>query len=247
VRWQGEVRVSSPLRLGAGESLTVLPGTTVLLSTEDRDGDGVPDGRVEIAGGTLRVLGEAGREVRFLPAPGRSPSTGEGRGEGRWDELFLVDTDGEVRHAVFEGAGYALHVHFGKVRVERSLFRGNGGAVRSRGTGLELDRCDFEGNGVALRFWDGGPLATRCRFEGNHTALFYREGGGGGKIEGSVFRGNSEDLRVGDWAVGGLDASGNHFAGHSPVVNDFRDGGGAGEVVLRPVLEAEPPAGRHAP
>jgi hypothetical protein len=231
------VRVASPLRLAEGESLTVLPGATVLLSAEDRDGDGAPDGRIEIRGGTLRVLGEAGREVRFLPVP---PG-------GKWDEVFLLDADAEVRGAIFQGAGYALHVHFGDVRVSRSLFRGNGGGARSRGTGLSFSRCDFEGNVVALRFWDGGPRATLCRFEGNGTALFYRDGAGGGKVEGSVFLRNAEDLRVGDWASGPLDLSGNHFPGGPPVVTDFRDPGEGGAILLAPALPAEPSAGRNAP
>jgi hypothetical protein len=231
------VTVSSPVRLGPGDSLTVAPGTTVLLSTEDRDGDGAPDGRIEVEKGTFRVLGERGNEVRFLP---RTPG-------GRWDEIFLLEARGEVRHARFEGAGYALHVHFGEVAVERSLFRGNGGAIRSRGTGVVVDRCDFEGNVVGLRFWDGGPRVTRSRFEGNGTALFYRDGGGGGKIEGSVFRGNSEDLRVGDWAGGTLDLSGNHFGGAAPSVTDFRDAGERKGITLSPVLAKEPAAGRSAP
>jgi hypothetical protein len=237
LRWEGEVRVTSVVRIGEGETLSVAPGTTVLLSTEDRDGDGAADGRIEVAKGTFLVSGEAGREVRFLPdAP-----------EGRWDEIFLLEARGRVSHALFSGARYALHVHDGDVRVERSLFRGNGGGARSRGTGLVLDRCDFEGNGVGLRFWEGGPRATRCRFTGNGTALFYRDGGGGGKIEGSVFQGNSEDLRVGDWARGTLDLSGNRFPGGSPAVTDFRDEGMGGEIRFSPLLSEDPPAGRLAP
>ncbi|GAB4369947.1 MAG: hypothetical protein Kow00128_16610 [Deltaproteobacteria bacterium] len=230
--WQGEVRVTAPVSVERGGVLRILPGTRVLLSGEDADGDGCREGYIQVFG-RLLVEGKRDRPVRFARLhPDRE-----------WQEIYLQDAAGEIRYARIEGAAWGLHIHDGSVRIEQSLFRDNGGGARLKGSGASFARCTFRRNGYGLRFWDGGPKVRSSRFEGNGTALFYREGAGGGTINGNRIAGNETDLRVGDWASGDLDASRNWWGGDAENggrIRDFRETGRPGRLTIRPVLAAPP-------
>jgi len=230
--WQGEVRVTAPVSVEKGALLRILPGTRVLLSGEDADGDGCREGYIQVFGRIL-VEGERERPVLFRRL---DP-------EREWQEIYLQNATGYIRYARFEGAAWGLHVHDGTVRVEQVLFRDNGGGARLKGSGASFFRCTFRGNGYGLRFWDGGPAVRESRFEGNGTGLFYREGAGGATIHGNRISGNETDLRVGDWASGDLDASRNWWGsgGAEPGrIRDFREKGSPGRLTLHPVLSSPP-------
>lgn len=231
--WENEVRVAEPVTVEKGARLVIRPGTRVLLSGDDRDGNGCRDGYIVVLG-SLAVEGEKDRPVRFAPlAPGRM-----------WEEVFLAGAKAVIRFAVFEGARWGLHVHDGDVTVEQALFRGNEGGARVRGTGTRFSRCTFRSNGIGLRFWDGGPVVSASVFEGNETGIFYREGRGGGKIERSRFANREWDLKIGDWAEGVVDASMNYWSsagqqGAPRLFLDYREGRGEG-AHLFPVLRKPP-------
>ncbi|MBI5419441.1 MAG: right-handed parallel beta-helix repeat-containing protein [Deltaproteobacteria bacterium] len=232
--WKGEVRVAEPVTVEKGATLRIRPGTVVLLSGEDRDGDGCRDGYLQVFG-TILVEGEKERPVRFVRM----------HPEKAWEEVFLKDAVASIRHAVFEGANWGLHVHGGSVKVEHTTFRRNGGGARLKGTGAAFSRCTFRGNGVGLRFWDGGPAVRESVIEGNGTGLFYREGTGGGKITGNRVANREWNLKVGDWAAGDLDAAGNFWGdGKNDAeafrVGDFREKKDAGRIVLLPALPSSP-------
>ncbi|HEX9190522.1 MAG TPA: hypothetical protein VF847_00390, partial [Candidatus Deferrimicrobiaceae bacterium] len=139
------------------------------------------------------------------------------------------------------------HVHDGDVRVEESVIRGNEGGARMKGVGVAMRRCEIRGNGIGLRFWDGGPDVAGSVIEDNGTGLFYRDGAGGGKITGSRIRNREWDVKIGDWAVGDLDLSGNYWGAEGgPVgqarVQDYRENRDAGNITFdRPLTES--PAG----
>ncbi|MGE5662902.1 MAG: hypothetical protein ACM31I_01075 [Deltaproteobacteria bacterium] len=233
--WEGDVTVTSPVTVEKGATLRIRPGTLVRLSGEDRDGDGCRDGYIQVFG-RLIVEGEKGRPVRFAALSDGIP----------WQEIFLKDAEGVIRHAEFSGALWGLHVHDGDVRVEHAVFRRNGGGARLRGTGAAFTRCTFRDNGVALRFWDGGPAVADSIIEGNGVGLFYREGKGGGRFRGNRIGNREWNLKVGDWAVGDLDASGNYWStggggGEIRLVKDYRENREPGRIRLAPAL-TEPPA-----
>ncbi len=230
--WEGEVTVAAPVTVEKGATLRIRPGTRVLLSGDDRDGDGCRDGYIQVFG-QLVVDGEKGRPVRFLAlTPGRP-----------WQEIFLKDARGVIRHAEFSGAAWGLHIHDGDVKVAHAVFRNNGGGARLKGTGAAFSRCTFRDNGVALRFWEGGPAVADSVIEGNGVGLFYREGAGGGRIRGNRIANREWNLKVGDWARGELDASGNYWgaAGDAvPLVQDFREKKDGARIRLLPALSAPP-------
>ena len=233
--WEGEVRVTEPVTVEKGAILTIRPGTVVALSGEDRDRDGCADG-VLLVFGELRVEGEKGRPVRF----------GRLTAGKAWHEIYLKDARAVLRHAVFEGAAWALHIHDGEVRVEDPLLRGNGGGARTKGSGAVFARCVFAENGIGLRFWDGGPTVSASAIEGNGTGLFYREGTGGGKITGNRIINREWDVKIGEWAAGDLDLSGNYWgawdgAGNPGRVQDYRERKDAGKIVFDRPLTASPP------
>lgn len=232
--WEGEVRVNEPVTVEKGAVLRIRPGTVVLLSGKDRDGNGCADGTLQVFG-TLVVEGERGRPVRFSRLDPEKP----------WEEVFLKEAAAEIRYAVFEGAGWGLHIHDGKVSVEHSVFRENAGGAKMRGTGAVFSRCTFRNNGVGLRFWNGGPQVRGSDISGNVTGLFYREGSGGGKISGNRIANREWDVKVGDWASGDLDLSGN-FWGNGPDsravsrIGDFREPPRDGRIVLAPAIGSPP-------
>jgi len=230
--WEGEVRVTEPVTVEKGAILTILPGTVVLLSGEDRDRDGCADGYLQVFG-ELRVEGTGARPVLFAALTPGKP----------WQEVFFKDARAVIRHAVFEGAAWALHIHDGDVRVEDTLLRGNGGGARTKGAGATFTRCVISGNGIGLRFRDGGPTVSVSSIEGNGTGLFYREGTGGGKINGNRIANREWDVKIGEWAAGDLDLSGNYW-GASPGaigrIRDYRERKDTGEIVLDPPLTVPP-------
>lgn len=233
--WEGEVRVTEPVSVEKGATLTIRPGTVILMSGEDRDGDGCADGYLQVFG-ELRVEGEKGRPVRFGPLTPGKP----------WREVFLKDARAVIRHSVFEGAAWALHIHDGDVRVEETLLRGNGGGARMKGSGAAFTRCAFVENGIGLRFWDGGPTVSASSIEGNGTGLFYREGTGGGKITGNRIVNREWDVKLGEWAAGDLDLSGNYWGRRDVVgipdrVRDYRERRDAGRIVWDNPLPVPPP------
>jgi hypothetical protein len=232
--WEGEVRVAEPVTVEKGAVLTIRPGTVVLLSGEDRDRDGCADGYLLVFG-ELRVEGEKGRPVRFGPLTPGKP----------WQEIFFKDARATIRHAVFEGAAWALHIHDGDVRVEDAVLRGNEGGARMKGSGAAFTRCVVSGNGIGLRFWDGGPTVTASAIEGNGTGLFYRDGAGGGKINGNRIANREWDVKIGEWAAGDLDLSGNYWgpwdgAGNPGRVQDYRERKEAGKIMLDRPLTSSP-------
>jgi hypothetical protein len=230
--WEGEVRVTEPVTVEKGAILTIRPGTVVLLSGGDRDRDGCADGYLQVFG-ELRVEGDNGRPVRFAALTPGKP----------WREIFFKDARATIRHAVFEGAEWALHIHDGDARIEDTLLRGNGGGARTKGSGAAFTRCVISGNGIGLRFWDGGPTVSASSIEGNGTGLFYREGTGGGKINGNRIANREWDVKIGEWAAGDLDLSGNYW-GASPGaigrIRDYRERKEAGKIVLDRPLTAFP-------
>jgi hypothetical protein len=232
--WEGEVRLSEPVTVEKGATLRILAGTTVLLSGEDRDGDGCRDGYIQTLG-SLIISGEKERPVVFRRL---DP-------ERAWEEVFLLDAEGSIRHAIFEGGLWGLHVHDGNVTVENVVFRGNEGGARLKGSGASFIRCTFRGNGIALRFWDGGPSVVSSVIEGNGTGLFYREGAGGGRITGNIIDNREWNLKIGDWATGDLDASGNYWGAKGDgktvlLVRDFREKKAEGRIRLLPALSSPP-------
>jgi hypothetical protein len=230
--WEGEVRVTEPIAVVKGAILTVRPGTVVLLSGDDRDRDECADGYLQVFG-ELRVEGTGERPVRFAALTPGKP----------WREIFFKDARAVIRHAVFEGAEWALHIHDGDVRIEDTLLRGNGGGARTKGTGAAFTRCVISGNGIGLRFWVGGPTVTASAIEENGTGLFYREGTGGGKINGNRISNREWDVKIGEWAAGDLDLSGNYW-GTSPGaigrIRDYRELQSVGKITLAPPLTVPP-------
>ena len=234
--WDGEIRIVAPVTVERGATLRIRAGTRVLLSGEDRDGDGCRDGFIQVFG-RLVVEGERGRPVRFLPLTAGLP----------WEEIFLKEAEGVIRHAEFSGARWALHIHGGDVRVEHASFRGNAGGAKMKGTGAVFARCTFRDNDVALRFWDGGPAVTQSVIEGNGVGLFYREGAGGGRFRGNRIANRDWNVKIGDWAAGDLDLAENYWGpgGKEDVgrlVQDYRDRKDPGRVRLTPVLASPPVA-----
>ncbi len=232
--WEGEVRVTEPVTVGKGAVLTIRPGTVVLLSGEDRDRDGCADGYVLVFG-DLRVEGEKDRPVRFRGLTAGKP----------WQEIFFKGARAVIRNAVFEGAAWALHIHDGDVRIEDTVLRGNEGGARMKGSGAVFTRCLISGNGIGLRFWDGGPTVTASAIEANETGLFYRDGVGGGKINGNRIANREWDVKIGEWAAGDLDLSGNFWGawdgmGTPGRVRDYRERKDAGKIVSDRPLTASP-------
>jgi hypothetical protein len=233
--WQGDVHVAATVVVERGAILRIRPGTRIFLSGEDSDEDGARDGSI-IVFGTLIVEGAREKPVLFSRLDPARP----------WGEVYIKEGKAVIRFAVFEGAKWGLHVHDGDVKVEHAVFRGNGGGARLKGTGAAFSRCTFRRNGIALRFWDGGPTVADTVIENNGVGLFYREGPGGGKIVRSLIANREWNLKIGDWASGDLDASGNYWGtGEEKEVRhriqDFRENI-HGQIRVSPFLPT-PPAG----
>ena len=163
--WSGEHELFAAVRVPAGRTLTIMPGT-----------------RVRVTEGSGAALAVQGRLlVRGSAGPVSFGSAGAG-GSRDWRGILVegeADLEGvDIRHAeravtVLPGA---------RVRLAACTLAGNRVGLHACGEGAEVEDCRFENNewygvkedAIAV---NGGrrPRLLRCSFAGNGRAYYHEE------------------------------------------------------------------------
>lgn len=143
--WSGEIRITGMAVVKKEGRLTILPGTRVVFTPLDRDGDGIGDSHLLVEGAIV-ARGTATAPIVFTsgsPEPKRSD----------WKFLYLdFAREGVIEHIIAEYAYSGIQVHFCKARIADSVFRHNVDGVRFSTANLELTRSRIHDNIHGLRY-----------------------------------------------------------------------------------------------
>jgi len=121
--WQGEVRIRGVVTVKKDGHLTILPGTKVVFTPLDRDGDGIGDGELLIEGG-LVARGTPRAPIVFTSGAAQ-PKAAD------WKYLYLdFARKGEIAHVISEYAYSGVQIHFCRATVTDSEFRHNVDGLR---------------------------------------------------------------------------------------------------------------------
>lgn len=143
--WSGEVRITGMAVVKKEGRLTILPGTRVVFTPLDRDGDGIGDSHLLVEGG-LNARGTAEAPIVFTSGAA-APKKAD------WKFLYLdFAREGVLEHIVSEYAFSGVQVHFCKARIANSVFRHNVDGVRFSTANLEVTGCRIHDNTHGVRY-----------------------------------------------------------------------------------------------
>ncbi len=165
--WQGEVRIKGVIRVTRTGSLTLLPGTRLLFSRIDIDGDGIGDAELFVEG-ELIARGTAERPI-LLTSAEENPQPGD------WKYLYLdYARKAEIEHLIAEYAFSGLQVHFCRAQIISSEFRYNVDGVRFSTANIRLEKSFLHHNRHGIRFEERGGrgVVQQNRISDNQVGLF---------------------------------------------------------------------------
>ncbi len=183
--WSGEVRITGMAVVKKEGRLTILPGTRIVFTPLDRDGDGIGDSHLLVEG-SLVARGTAEAPILFTSGAA-SPKKAD------WKFLYLdFAREGILEHVISEYAYSGVQVHFCKARIADSVFRHNVDGVRFSTVNLEV---------------------TRSRIHDNTHGLRYEERRGSARIHGNEIRDNDIGIFVVTRAEDRTRIEGNNITG----------------------------------
>ena len=152
VVWSGEVRINGVATVKKEGRLTILPGTRVVFSKIDLDGDGIGDGELLVEG-ELLARGTEGAPIVFTSGAA-NPQKAD------WKYLYLdFARRAELSRVVSEYAYSGIQIHFCQARIVDSIFRYNVDGVRFSTVKLELAGNRIHDNSYGLRYEERGSTA----------------------------------------------------------------------------------------
>lgn len=221
-RWQGDVLVSGTVKVAAGATLTIAPGTTIRF---------VDEAMLEVMG-KIVAIGTPDSPITFTSAGRKEPSA--------WKEVSLESANGsEFAHCVFEYATWGIHTHFTHFLVKESRFTKNMGGIRYMSGFAEIRRNVFEDNTIGIRWRAGRGQIEENVITRNEFGLFVKEKGGNPAItRNDIFGNTGYNFRIGDFVDEDADARGNWWGPGNPAdtIYDGRKETGLGKVNFEPFL-----------
>lgn len=143
--WSGEVRISGVVTVKKEGRLTILPGTRVIFTPLDRDGDGIGDGELLVEGG-LVARGTAEAPILFTSGAAEPK-------KADWKFLYLdFAREAQLEYIIAEYAFSGVQIHFCKARVVNSVFRYNIDGLRFSTVNLEATGNLIHDNSHGVRY-----------------------------------------------------------------------------------------------
>lgn len=143
--WRGVVRITGMAVVKKTGRLTILPGTRIVFTPQDQNGDGIGDSHLLVEGAIV-ARGSAEAPILFTSGAAQpKPSD--------WTFLYLdFAREGVLEHIIAEYAFSGIQVHFCKARISDSIFRYNVDGVRFSTANIELTRSRIHDNTHGLRY-----------------------------------------------------------------------------------------------
>jgi len=165
--WSGTVIVGHQVAVMPEATLTIEPGTHVLFSRVDTNGDSLGESWI-IVQGTVRVLGEEDDWVLF-------DAEDPGAGAGDWDSLSIIASESEdnlIRYAVFRRGVKAFHTHFSRARLDHVIFEDNLRGIQfQESEDTVMDWVFLSRNQSAARFRDSTVRISNLAAEDNVAGI----------------------------------------------------------------------------
>jgi hypothetical protein len=166
--WSGNITVDGVVVVGRSATLTIQPGTTILLKRRDLNHDGIGDSEIRVLGGIL-AQGSAEQPIVFQSAePNPAPKD--------WSYL-LIFTSGKknrLEYCQFHDAFSGLQVHFSSAEVRDCLFSHNQEGLRFGRAKLTLQHCLITENRIGVRFtrMEGPVEIQHNEINNNQVGIF---------------------------------------------------------------------------
>lgn len=240
--WTGEVKVDGVVIVAKKGELTVAPGTRVVFSVRDDDGDGIGDSELRIEG-SLAVNGTPNEPVVFTSA-GPDPKPAD------WKYIMVNHADGAtMRNAVVEYAFSGIQIHYTRGLFSGIVARHNVDGFRFSTAPVTLENSLLTKNVNGIRFEErgAGAVIRRNHVSGNKIGVFaVIKCRGLTVFEGNLFEGNLDyNVKMGQRQSEDIPMKGNWWGRADPeaIVNTFFDGRvepELGRVMFEPYLTERP-------
>jgi len=204
--WSGTRRIAELIEVPAGVTLRLSPGTTLRFAFVDRDGDGVGDAGLHVAG-RIEAVGRPVAPITFTSAES-DPQPGD------WQGLVFDNSAGNVfTDCRFEYAQHALHAHFSSARLARCRLERNIEGTRLGNSSFAIEHSLVRGNASkGLNFFGCSNSIRGNLITGNADGVFLFETDADSVVEANNIVGNRRyDVRLGDFYRGGKRLGANWF------------------------------------
>ncbi|MDF1526250.1 MAG: right-handed parallel beta-helix repeat-containing protein [bacterium] len=240
--WRKEVKVDGIVIVAKGGILNIAPGTRVVFSVRDDDGDGIGDSELRVEG-SLEVTGTEKVPVIFTSAAAEP-------GPADWKYIMINHADSaSVSNAVVEYAYSGIQVHYTRGSFSGLVSRHNVDGFRFSTAPVTLENSLLTKNVNGIRFEErgAGAVIRNNDITRNRIGVFAVI-----KCEGLTTFGNNSIAGNSDYAVkmgmeqrDDIPMKGNWWGGADPeqIREFFFDGKfepGLGRVLFEPFLTDRP-------
>lgn len=145
--WDGRVTVDGILTVAPGVTLEIRPGSEILFTYFDSNGDGIGEHELFIQGRVL-ARGRVEAPIRFAAEGAHRP--------GAWGAINLMasDEESQFEQVRFEDAYRGFHGHFARAVLRDCTFTGCVRGAQFQESQVTLERCRLAGNRNGLQFRD---------------------------------------------------------------------------------------------
>ncbi|MBI5696027.1 MAG: right-handed parallel beta-helix repeat-containing protein [Nitrospirae bacterium] len=147
--WSGTVTIDGVVQFAPEATLTILPGTTVLFSKTDTDGDGIGENELYVQGRII-ANGTPDKPITFT-------SSEETKRPGDWGALNIMVSEGqqnELSNCIMEYGYRGFHMHFSKATLTACKLRDNYLGIQCQDSELSVTGCEITRNRGAIVFKD---------------------------------------------------------------------------------------------
>ncbi len=185
--WEGRVVVDGIIKVSEKVTLTIKPGTKVLFTRRDTNGDGLGEHALYLQG-RLIARGTAEQPIIFSSAEER-PRPGD------WDGIHLIVSEeffNVIEHCELSYAYRAVHSHFSALKLKYNTFIHNWRGVYFKDMKAELLGNRFIDNRSGVRGRESDLILRDNIFSGNYWGMDLRRSritAMGNKFEGQLLHG----------------------------------------------------------
>jgi len=159
--WEGNILVDGLVKVSAGVTLRLMPGTEVRFAKRDHDNNGVGDAGLFLQGNIL-ALGTSNLPIVFTSGSMKKKEAGD------WAGINIIASDineNIFSNVIVEYANAGIHSHFSTLSLKNCIFRNNRRGLYCQEMRLNISGSKFIGNisGIRCRDLTGTIAGTLLR------------------------------------------------------------------------------------
>jgi parallel beta-helix repeat protein len=169
--WSGKIIIDGVVQFSPEAKLTIMPGTVIMFTKNDTDGDGIGENEVYIQGG-LKAVGTKDNPIVFTSAE-------KVKRPGDWGAVNIMVSDkkpNELEDCVIEYGYRGFHMHFSKATVKDCTMRNSFLGIQCQDSDLDVVGCTIAGNRGAIVFKDSRLLISGCNISDNYWGIRFLYG-----------------------------------------------------------------------